>query len=53
MASVTLDKINKLYDNGFHAVKDLDLEIADGEFLVLVGPSGCGWSPDWRTSAPA
>ena len=42
MASVTLDKINKLYDNGFHAVKDLDLEIADGEFLVLVGPSGCG-----------
>ena len=42
MASVTLDKINKLYDNGFHAVRDLDLEIADGEFLVLVGPSGCG-----------
>jgi len=42
MASVTLDKINKLYDNGFHAVRDLDLTIADGEFLVLVGPSGCG-----------
>ena len=42
MASVTLDKINKLYENGFHAVHDLDLEIADGEFLVLVGPSGCG-----------
>ena len=42
MASVTLDKINKLYDNGFHAVKDLDLTIEDGEFLVLVGPSGCG-----------
>ena len=42
MASVTLDKINKLYENGFHAVRDLDLEIADGEFLVLVGPSGCG-----------
>ncbi len=42
MASVTLDKINKLYENGFHAVHDLDLDIADGEFLVLVGPSGCG-----------
>ncbi len=42
MASVTLDKVNKLYENGFHAVKDLDLQIEDGEFLVLVGPSGCG-----------
>ena len=42
MATVTLDKVNKLYENGFHAVRDLDLEIADGEFLVLVGPSGCG-----------
>jgi multiple sugar transport system ATP-binding protein len=42
MAEVVLDKVNKQYDNGFHAVKDLDLDIADGEFLVLVGPSGCG-----------
>jgi multiple sugar transport system ATP-binding protein len=42
MAEVVLDKVNKRYDNGFHAVKDLDLDIADGEFLVLVGPSGCG-----------
>ncbi|MBA3525224.1 MAG: ATP-binding cassette domain-containing protein, partial [Geodermatophilaceae bacterium] len=42
MAGVTLDKINKVYDNGFHAVRDLDLTITDGEFLVLVGPSGCG-----------
>ena len=37
MASVTLDKINKLYENGFHAVRDLDLDITDGEFLGLVG----------------
>jgi multiple sugar transport system ATP-binding protein len=37
-----LDKVNKQYENGFHAVHDLDIEIADGEFLVLVGPSGCG-----------
>jgi multiple sugar transport system ATP-binding protein len=42
MAEVVLDKINKQYEYGFHAVKDLDLDIADGEFLVLVGPSGCG-----------
>src|ERR671910_491936 len=42
MAEVVLEKVNKKYDNGFHAVKDLDLDIADGEFLVLVGPSGCG-----------
>ena len=51
MASVTLDKINKLYENGFHAVRDLDLEIADGEFLVLVGPSGCGKSTSLRMLA--
>ena len=37
-----LKDVDKVYDNGFHAVKDLSLEIADGEFLVLVGPSGCG-----------
>ena len=42
MAGVVLDKVNKKYENGFHAVHDLDLDIADGEFLVLVGPSGCG-----------
>ena len=42
MATVSLDQINKVYPNGFHAVKDLDLDIADGEFMVLVGPSGCG-----------
>ncbi|BEP13025.1 ABC transporter ATP-binding protein [Acidothermaceae bacterium B102] len=42
MAGVTLEKVNKLYENGFHAVHDLDLDIKDGEFLVLVGPSGCG-----------
>ena len=40
MASVELDGINKVYDNGFHAVQDLSIDVADGEFLVLVGPSG-------------
>jgi multiple sugar transport system ATP-binding protein len=42
MANVVLEHIGKRYDNGFEAVIDLNLEVADGEFLVLVGPSGCG-----------
>jgi multiple sugar transport system ATP-binding protein len=42
MATVDLEQINKLYPNGFHAVKDLNLDVRDGEFMVLVGPSGCG-----------
>jgi multiple sugar transport system ATP-binding protein len=51
MAQVVLDKINKLYENGFHAVKDLSIDVADGEFLVLVGPSGCGKSTALRMVA--
>jgi multiple sugar transport system ATP-binding protein len=42
MADVGLQEVNKVYDNGFHAVKDLNLDVRDGEFMVLVGPSGCG-----------
>ena len=42
MATVSLENVNKVYENGFHAVKDMNLQIADGEFMVLVGPSGCG-----------
>jgi multiple sugar transport system ATP-binding protein len=41
MATVTFDNVNKLYGD-FHAVKDMNIEIGDGEFMVLVGPSGCG-----------
>jgi multiple sugar transport system ATP-binding protein len=37
-----MEKVNKVYENGFHAVKDFTLDIADGEFMVLVGPSGSG-----------
>ena len=45
MASVTFDKATRLYPGGTRpAVDKLDLEVADGEFLVLVGPSGCGKS---------
>ncbi len=51
MATVTLDAVNKVYDNGFHAIHDLSLDIADGEFLVLVGPSGCGKSTALRMVA--
>ena len=42
MAELILKDIDKVYDNGFHAVKDLSIDVQDGEFLVLVGPSGCG-----------
>jgi multiple sugar transport system ATP-binding protein len=42
MATVSLEQISKTYPNGFRAVKDLDLQVGDGEFMVLVGPSGCG-----------
>src|SRR5689334_9643313 len=42
VASVTCDGVSKIYDNGFRAVDALDLQIRDGEFMVLVGPSGCG-----------
>jgi multiple sugar transport system ATP-binding protein len=50
MATVTFDKINKIYGD-FHAVKDLNLEIGDGEFMVLVGPSGCGKTTSLRMIA--
>jgi multiple sugar transport system ATP-binding protein len=42
MAELVLTDVDKVYDNGFHAVKDLSIEVTYGEFLVLVGPSGCG-----------
>ena len=45
------DKLNKHYGSVFHAVKDVDLEIADKEFVALVGPSGCGKSTTLRMIA--
>ncbi len=42
MASVAFEHVSKLFGEDVYAVNDLDLEIADGEFMVLVGPSGCG-----------
>jgi multiple sugar transport system ATP-binding protein len=42
MAGVTFEGVGKVYPDGTRAVSDVDLEIKDGEFMVLVGPSGCG-----------
>jgi multiple sugar transport system ATP-binding protein len=42
MATVDMDQVNKVYENGFHAVKDFTLDVTEGEFMVLVGPSGSG-----------
>ena len=42
MAGITFDNVTKTYGDGFLAVSDLNLEVQDGEFVVLVGPSGCG-----------
>ncbi|WP_129670132.1 ABC transporter ATP-binding protein [Phytoactinopolyspora endophytica] len=44
MAAITMNNIIKTYGDGFQAVKNVNLEIADGEFMILVGPSGCGKS---------
>src|ERR1041384_6761358 len=51
MASITLSKLNKHYGALHHAVKDVDLTIADREFVALVGPSGCGKSTTLRMIA--
>jgi multiple sugar transport system ATP-binding protein len=42
LAEIVYDSVGKVYDDGTRAVQDLDLEIQDGELMVLVGPSGCG-----------
>jgi multiple sugar transport system ATP-binding protein len=42
MAEIAYDSVDKIYPDGTQAVHDLDLEIGDGELMVLVGPSGCG-----------
>jgi multiple sugar transport system ATP-binding protein len=51
MAAIVLDHVTKVYDGGVRAVDDLQLEIADGELLVLLGPSGCGKTTTLRIVA--
>ncbi len=51
MGNITLEDINKVFPDGTHAIRDLNLEVADGEFVILVGPSGCGKSTALRMVA--
>src|ERR687889_357901 len=51
MAEIQLEHVTKRYPDGFEAVKDMNLEIGDGEFVILVGPSGCGKSTALRMIA--
>jgi multiple sugar transport system ATP-binding protein len=51
MAEIQFKEITKRYPDGFEAVKGVDLDIADGEFMILVGPSGCGKSTALRMIA--
>src|SRR4051794_5731336 len=51
MADIVLDQVTKRYPDGTEAVKSLDLDIRDGEFMILVGPSGCGKSTALRMIA--
>jgi multiple sugar transport system ATP-binding protein len=51
MAEVVMDSVTKRFPDGTEAVKHMDLDIADGEFMILVGPSGCGKSTALRMIA--
>jgi multiple sugar transport system ATP-binding protein len=51
MASISLSGVGKVFRDGTRAVDGLDLEIADGELIVLVGPSGCGKTTTLRMTA--
>jgi multiple sugar transport system ATP-binding protein len=51
MAKVAFESVTKVFGDGTRAVDGLDLDIADGEFMVLVGPSGCGKTTALRMAA--
>ncbi|HMC05905.1 MAG TPA: sn-glycerol-3-phosphate ABC transporter ATP-binding protein UgpC [Solirubrobacterales bacterium] len=51
MAEIVLDGVSKRFPDGFEAVKGMDLDVNDGEFMILVGPSGCGKSTALRMIA--
>jgi multiple sugar transport system ATP-binding protein len=51
VGAVTFEQVSKIYADGTRAVNDVNLEIQDGEFMVLVGPSGCGKSTALRMVA--
>jgi multiple sugar transport system ATP-binding protein len=51
MAQIVLDQVDKVYPGGVKGIDNLNLNITDGEFMVLVGPSGCGKSTALRSIA--
>src|ERR671910_631186 len=51
MAKIVMEGITKRFPDGFEAVQSMDLDIGDGEFMILVGPSGCGKSTALRMIA--
>ena len=51
MAELKIQHIDKIYDNNVQAVFDFNLDVNDGELIVLVGPSGCGKSTTLRMVA--
>src|SRR5215210_6983086 len=51
MAEIKLENVTKRFPDGYEAVRDMNLEIQDGEFMILVGPSGCGKSTALRMIA--
>ena len=51
MAELSLQHLDKIYDNNVQAVFDFNLDVKDGELIVLVGPSGCGKSTTLRMVA--
>jgi multiple sugar transport system ATP-binding protein len=51
MAEIALNDVSKRFPDGFEAVKGMNLDIGDGEFMILVGPSGCGKSTALRMIA--
>jgi multiple sugar transport system ATP-binding protein len=51
MAEIALDGVSKVFADGYEAVKDVNLDVDDGEFMILVGPSGCGKSTALRMIA--
>ena len=51
MANIKIDNLQKIYPDGFVAVKDFSIDIEDGEFIIFVGPSGCGKTTTLRMIA--
>ena len=51
MAELSLQHLDKIYDNNVQAVFDFNMDVKDGELIVLVGPSGCGKSTTLRMVA--